>query len=63
MIENARVLAKHLMDLDKEKRMKIVHCLDTDYQLLVLQEMKIIENGWSSTQKNNTPPGKVPNCS
>ncbi len=60
---SARRLAKLLFGIEKQKRMKIIHCLDTDFQCLVLEEIKILNDDAPLDLRDTSPPGAMPNCS
>ena len=60
---NAGRLARLLFDIERQKRLKIISCLDTDFQVLVLNHLSTLKRDMPFEMRNNAPPGKVPNCS
>jgi Mg/Co/Ni transporter MgtE len=61
--DNARKLAKLLLSLKKERREKIVCCLDSEFAFRVLEEMNILKEDMPFDLRDTLPPGRIPNCS
>jgi len=61
---SARRLARQLcIHCSKEKRKKIVECLDTDFRIAVLEEIAKLHEDMPLELRDTTPPGRIPNCS
>ena len=61
--ESARKLARLLLDIKKEKREKILWCLDSSFRILVAEEIIILKRDMPLELQDTIPPGRVPNCS
>ena len=60
---NARKLARLLITIEKEKREKIIWCLDTEFRTRVLAEVNILKLDMPLEMQDTLPPGRIPNCS
>ena len=60
---SARRLARLLLGVKKDKREKIVWCLDSAFRCKVLEEISILEKDMPIGLQDTLPPGRGPNCS
>ena len=60
---SARRLARLLLEIKKDKREKIIWCLDSDFRCKVLEEINILEKDMPLELQDTLPPGRIPNCS
>ena len=61
--EDARGLARLLIDIRKTKRDKIIWCLDSVLRCKVLEEIGILQRDMPLEFADTLPPGRIPNCS
>ena len=60
---SARRLARLLLSIKKEKREKILWCLDSDFRMAVSEEIITLKRDMPLEMQDTTPPGRIPNCS
>ena len=60
---NAQKLARLLLDIEQTKRQKIIHCLDTDFSVMVTEQLTILKRDMPMGLQDTLPPGRIPNCS
>lgn len=53
--EKASLMAREMIKLSREQRADALKALDTEFRILVIEELFLL--------KGDAPPGKIPNCS